>query len=77
MESFSEKFTTMVLAGLIVVAIVLVLSWPIQILWNWLSPLYWAGAPHLTWWQTLWSMALLKIIGELLHPHKETKLECK
>lgn len=34
-----------------------------QLLWNWLAPQFWEGAPILTYWQAVGVCALLSIIG--------------
>lgn len=35
----------------------------VQLLWNWLAPLFWSAAPILTYWQAFGVSMLLGIIG--------------
>lgn len=35
-------------------------------LWNWIAPVFWAGAPHLSIWQALGAWLLLSAIGGCL-----------
>ena len=35
----------------------------VQLLWNWLAPIFWATAPILTYWQAFGACILLSIIG--------------
>ena len=35
----------------------------VQLLWNWLAPIFWATAPILTYWQAFGVCILLSIIG--------------
>ena len=35
----------------------------VQLLWNWLAPLFWGAAPILTYWQAFGISMLLGIIG--------------
>ena len=50
-----------------IVVILVVLSfleaWVVQLLWNWLAPIFWATAPILTYWQAFGACILLSIIG--------------
>lgn len=41
-------------------------AWIAMLLWNWLIPLFWAGAPILTFWQSWGIMFLLTLIGNRL-----------
>jgi len=54
--------------GCIVVIIIVALfsfleAWVVQLLWNWLAPIFWAAAPILTYWQAFGVCILLSIIG--------------
>ena len=35
----------------------------VQLLWNWLAPIFWTAAPILTYWQAFGVCILLSIIG--------------
>ena len=49
---------------LLIIAIALFLqAWLVQVLWNWLVPLFWTTAPILTYWQSFGCCLLLGIIG--------------
>ena len=55
-------------SGCIVIIIILVVlsfleAWVVQLLWNWLAPIFWATAPILTYWQAFGVCILLSIIG--------------
>ena len=55
-------------SGCIVVIIILVVlsfleAWVVQLLWNWLAPIFWTTAPILTYWQAFGACILLSIIG--------------
>ena len=55
-------------SGCIIVMIILVAlsfleAWVVQLLWNWLAPIFWTTAPILTYWQTFGVCILLSIIG--------------
>ena len=55
-------------SGCIVVMVILVVSsfleaWIVQLLWNWLAPIFWTTAPILTYWQAFGVCILLSIIG--------------
>ena len=55
-------------SGCIVVIVILVVlsfleAWVVQLLWNWLAPIFWATAPILTYWQAFGACILLSIIG--------------
>ena len=55
-------------SGCIVVIVILVVlcfleAWVVQLLWNWLAPIFWATAPILTYWQAFGVCILLSIIG--------------
>ena len=38
----------------------------VQLLWNWLAPIFWTAAPILTYWQVLGVCILLSIIKSIL-----------
>ena len=47
-----------------IIAIALFLqAWLVQVLWNWLVPLFWTTAPILTYWQSFGCCLLLGIVG--------------
>ena len=48
---------------LIVVAVIFIQAWVVQLLWNWLVPMFWTSAPILTYWQSFGCCVLLSIIG--------------
>ena len=52
---------------IIILVIIVVLSfleaWVVQLLWNWLGPIFWAAAPILTYWQAFGVCILSSIIG--------------
>ena len=55
-------------SGCIVVIVILVVlcfleAWVVQLLWNWLEPIFWTTAPILTYWQAFGVCILLSIIG--------------
>lgn len=55
-------------SGCIVVMVILVIlsfleAWIVQLLWNWLAPIFWTTAPILTYWQAFGVCILLSIIG--------------
>lgn len=47
----------------IVIALTFLEAWGLQLLWNWLAPLFWKTAPILTYWQAFGCSVLLSIIG--------------
>lgn len=54
--------------GCIVIIVILVVlsfleAWIVQLLWNWLVPIFWTTAPILTYWQAFGVCILLSIIG--------------
>lgn len=59
---------------LIVTVILIVLSFLealiVQLLWNWLIPIFWSTAPILTYWQALGVCILLSIIGSAFRSSK-------
>lgn len=38
-------------------------AWVVQLLWNWIAPIFWTTAPILTYWQAFGCCVLLSIIG--------------
>ena len=55
-------------SGCIVIMVILVVlsfleAWVVQLLWNWLAPIFWATSPILTYWQAFGACILLSIIG--------------
>ena len=57
--------------GCIVIMIILAAfsfleAWIVQLLWNWLAPIFWTAAPILTYWQVLGVCILLSIIESIL-----------
>ena len=59
---------------LIVAVILIVLSFLealiVQLLWNWLIPIFWSTAPILTYWQAFGVCILLSIIGSAFRSSK-------
>lgn len=59
---------------LIVAVILIVLSFLealiVQLLWNWLIPIFWSTAPILTYWQAFGACILLSIIGSAFRSSK-------
>ena len=56
--------------GCIVIIVILVVlsfleAWIVQLLWNWLAPIFWIAAPILTYWQAFGVCILLSIIGSI------------
>jgi hypothetical protein len=47
----------------ILVALSVLEAWVVQLLWNWLAPIFWTAAPILTYWQAFGVCILLSIIG--------------
>ena len=56
-------------AGSCILALVLIVllsfleAWVVQLLWNWIAPIFWTAAPILTYWQSFGVCILLSIIG--------------
>ena len=56
-------------AGSCILALVLIVllsfleAWVVQLLWNWIAPIFWTTAPILTYWQAFGCCILLSIIG--------------
>lgn len=53
----------------IVIALTFLEAWGLQLLWNWLAPLFWKTAPILTYWQAFGCSVLLSIIGSAFKNH--------
>ena len=53
----------------IVIALTFLEAWGLQLLWNWLAPLFWKTAPILTYWQAFGCSILLSIIGSAFKTH--------
>ena len=56
--------------GCIVIMVILVdlsflEAWVVQLLWNWLAPIFWTTAPILTYWQAFGVCILLSIVGSV------------
>jgi len=54
--------------GCIVICVILAVlsfleAWVVQLLWNWIAPIFWTTAPILTYWQAFGCCVLLSIIG--------------
>lgn len=57
----------------IVIALTFLEAWGLQLLWNWLAPLFWKTAPILTYWQAFGCSVLLSIIGSAFKSYNTTK----
>ena len=53
----------------IVITLTFLEAWGLQLLWNWLAPLFWKTAPILTYWQAFGCSVLLSIIGSAFKTH--------
>jgi hypothetical protein len=53
----------------IVIALTFLEAWGLQLLWNWLAPLFWKTAPILTYWQAFGCSVLLSIVGSAFKTH--------
>ena len=54
--------------GCIVICVILAVlsfleAWVVQLLWNWIAPIFWTNAPILTYWQSFGCCILLSFIG--------------
>jgi len=47
----------------ILIALSFLKAWVVQLLWNWLAPIFWTAAPILTYWQAFGACILLSIVG--------------
>lgn len=52
-----------ILGAVIIVAFSFLEAWVVQLLWNWIAPIFWTTAPILTYWQAFGACILLSIIG--------------
>lgn len=55
--------TAIIGIGLAIAVLVSLSAWALMALFNWIVPIFWVTAPHLTFWQALGVMILLSIIG--------------
>ena len=51
------------LAAILLFALSFLEAWVVQLLWNWIAPIFWTTAPILTYWQAFGCCILLSIIG--------------
>lgn len=61
MEKFIEKLTIFMVCLVSILFVVLILSWPFQLLWNWLMPMIF-GLPKITLLQALGLLTLSNIM---------------
>ena len=61
MEKFIEKLTIFMVCLVSILFVVLILSWPFQLLWNWLMPMIF-GLPKITLLQALGLLTLSNLI---------------
>lgn len=71
MEETKRYFEGLGVLGCIVVFVVAVglvifEGWLLSALWNWIAPMFWAGAPVLDTWKGLGIMLILDFVGSLL-----------
>lgn len=52
-----------IVIGVMLVALSFLEAWVVQLLWNWIAPIFWQAAPVLTYWQAFGCCVLLSIIG--------------
>ncbi len=52
-----------VIICVIVAALSFLEAWVVQLLWNWLAPIFWTTAPILTYWQAFGCCILVSIVG--------------
>lgn len=57
-----EKFLIFLVATIVVLGLGALGAWIVMLLWNWVAPLFWSGAPILGFWQTWGALILLSII---------------
>lgn len=59
------KYTTLgcLLILLLIIGCNFLMTWIVQMLWNSVMPIFWEGAPALTFWQTFGCMILITIIS--------------
>ena len=64
MTSYNDISTGGCIAIVVIIAALSFLeAWVVQLLWNWLAPIFWTAAPILTYWQAFGVCILLSIIG--------------
>ena len=63
MEKFIEKLTIFMVCLVSILFVVLILSWPFQLLWNWLMPMIF-GLPKITLLQALGLLTLSNLMFE-------------
>jgi hypothetical protein len=56
-------FFVVIIVIIIVITALFLQAWLVQLLWNWLVPMFWTSAPILTYWQSFGCCVLLGIIG--------------
>ena len=61
MEKFIEKLTIFMVCLVSILFVVLILSWPFQLLWNWLMPIIF-GLPKITLLHALGLLTLSNLI---------------
>ena len=61
MEKFIEKLTIFMVCLVSILFVVLILSWPFQLLWNWLMPMIF-GLPKITLLQALGLLTLSNLM---------------
>lgn len=69
MEKFIEKLTIFMVCLVSILFVVLILSWPFQLLWNWLMPMIF-GLPKIT---LLQALGLLTISNLMFKTNIQTK----
>ena len=50
-------------AAIVLFALSFLEAWAVQLLWNWIAPIFWTTAPILTYWQAFGCCVLLSIVG--------------
>lgn len=65
-----EKFLIFLVATIVVLGLGALGAWIVMLLWNWVAPLFWCGAPILGFWQTWGALILLSIIGSFFRRGK-------
>ena len=69
MEKFIEKLTIFMVCLVSILFVVLILSWPFQLLWNWLMPMIF-GLPKIT---LLQELGLLTLSNLMFKTNIQTK----
>ena len=67
---YKTSFIGCLLIALLLLGVDLLIFWGVQELWNWLAPVFWAGAPILTYWQAAGVVILLEILGSFFKSSK-------